>query len=116
MALPRVGEWIGPYRLDAELGGGGFAVVFKAWDSGLHRDVAIKVLRPEIARFDQERERFQQEGRRIARLDDHPNIVKVYFAGEQDGQTYLALKYIDGITLQDRLTRALPLPEVERIF
>ncbi len=90
------GAAIGPYVRVKLLGEGGFGQVWKAWDRTIGRWVAIKVMK---GSGDERRARFEREARLAATLD-HPNITRIYAVGEHDGQLYLALQYIDGMTLR----------------
>ena len=99
----------GPYQIVSALGAGGMGEVYKARDTRLDRTVAIKVLPASLAADPQFRERFDREARTISRLD-HPNICALYDVGEQDGTSYLVMQYLEGETLESRLTKgALPL-------
>ena len=89
---------IGRYEIRAELGAGGFSTVHRAYDPGLDREVALKVLHPHLARDRAIRERFVHEGRALARLK-HPNLVVAYEAGESDGAVYLAMELVEGQSL-----------------
>jgi len=98
------GTRIGPYEIVAPLGGGGMGEVFRAKDSKLGREVAIKVL-PEAFAEDAERlRRFEQEARTLAALS-HPNIVQVFEAGEHEGRPYLVMELLEGETLRDGLAK-----------
>jgi hypothetical protein len=89
----------GRYRIDAELGRGGMGIVYRAWDERLSRSVALKVAsRPAEAQY---RERLLREARAMASIS-HPRVVAVHDTGEHDGQLYVAMELIDGVTL-DRL-------------
>jgi eukaryotic-like serine/threonine-protein kinase len=97
------------YDVVREIGRGGMAVVFLAQDLRLPRRVALKVMLPELSYSSVMPQRFVGEARTAAMLD-HPNIVPVFHAGEQDGLRYFAMRYIDGCSLE-RLQRARgPLP------
>ncbi|MGD8867006.1 MAG: protein kinase [Gemmatimonadales bacterium] len=98
------------YEVERELASGGMGSVFVGRDRVLHRQVAIKVLQPEIA-TDRTLERFLSESRTLARLK-HPNIVPVFQAGEAEGISYYVMEYIEGETLADRLER-VPLSKAE---
>ncbi len=103
------GEAFGRYRLLEVLRSGGTGTVYKAHDTMMSREVAIKVLSPESAADPGHRERFQREVSIAARLND-PNIMPVYEAGEIDGRPYLVMPaVVDGITVQDLLRRDGPL-------
>ena len=96
-----IGRTIGGFRIVEELGRGGMAVVYKAWQDGLQRYVALKVL-PSSYQHDREFvARFQQEALASAKLN-HPNIVKIYDAAQVEGISYIAMEYIKGQSL-DRL-------------
>lgn len=102
------------YRLIAQLGSGGMAVVYKAMDLELGRQVAIKLLRAEYANDAAFLARFQQEARAAASLD-HPNIVSIYDVG-RDGQFYyIVMEYVEGQDLKSRLRASAPLPPDEAI-
>src|SRR5262245_24134643 len=93
------------FRLDRQIGRGGFARVFLATDLTLRRQVAIKILNPELLADTDEHdflERFRQEARAVAALE-HPNILGVYDYGESEGVIYLVMPYIEGGTLFTRL-------------
>src|SRR5512139_3208403 len=109
-------EKIGRYEVRAELGRGGMATVYRAYDPNFERDVAIKVL-PEVFLHDpQFRVRFEREAKMIALLE-HPAIVPVYDFGESESQPYIVMRYMSGGTLADRLPKgALPLDEAVRLF
>lgn len=104
-----VGHQIAGYRVESEIGHGGMAVVYKAWDLRLDRRVALKLLAPELARNDTFRRRFAHESR-VAAAIDHPHIVPVFEAGEADGVLYIAMMYVDGRDLRQLLDREGPLP------
>jgi len=103
-----IGRVIGKYRIEAFLGGGGQAKVYKAYHPALDAYVAIKILPPYFAAEEGFVERFKQEARVIARLR-HPNIVTVYDFGEEQGLIYIVMDYVEGGTLASRLGRPLPL-------
>jgi eukaryotic-like serine/threonine-protein kinase len=99
---------IGPYRVDRELGRGGMGIVFLAHDTRLDRPVALKALPEEFASDPERLARFEREARVLAQLH-HPNVASIYGLEEAGGRRYLALEYVDGETLADRLARG-PLP------
>jgi serine/threonine protein kinase len=104
-----IGKQLGSYVIQAEIGRGGMAVVYKAYQSTLERHVAIKVLPQQFA-FDREFvERFLREARAAARLN-HPHIVTIHDVGEADGTYYIVMEYLEGPSLADllRQQRALP--------
>jgi serine/threonine-protein kinase len=99
------------YELGVVIGGGGMATVRAAWDTRLHRHVAVKTLHAHLAADDAMRGRFEDEGRMSARLA-HPNVVQVYDSGEADGVPYLVMELVDGPTLAHRIA-AGPIPPEE---
>lgn len=111
--LTRVRQALAPtYAVERELASGGMGVVFLARDHALDRQVAIKVLRPELATA-LAAERFQLEARLLAKLR-HPHVVPVFVASEADGLSHYVMEYIEGGTLEDRLTSG-PLPAAEAL-
>jgi len=102
------GARLGRYRLDDLLGQGGMAEVWRATDERLNRVVAVKVILATHARDAHFRERFRKEAQLVASLD-HPNILPVYDYGDEDGQPYLVMPYLEGGTLRDRMAGA-PVP------
>jgi len=109
---------LGPqYVVEERLGSGGFAVVFLVLDQSLGRRLAVKVLSPDMALSRSGLERFHREAASIARLS-HPNIVPLHFAGQQGDLVYLAMQYVEGETLADRITREgrMPIHDVVRIL
>ena len=113
--LQRVIE--GKYRIERLLGKGGMGAVFLAHDLTLEREVAIKVLPPDIAQDEQVVRRFQQEAKTAAKLD-HPNIIPIYRVESDGGLNYFVMKYISGTSLEDLLEKKepLPVPEIQRIL
>ena len=95
----RIGTELAGYRLETQIGRGGMGVVYRAHDLALDRNVALKVLSPELAEDERFRERFLTESRLAASID-HPNIIPVYDAGEVAGQLYIAMRYVDGSDLK----------------
>lgn len=96
------------YALEEELGRGGMAVVYRARDRVLDREVAVKVLGPERKGDDSFVRRFEREARAVAALD-HPNVVSIHDTGTQEGTPYLVMGYVGGPTLADLLDREGPL-------
>jgi serine/threonine protein kinase len=92
----------GKYKILAELGRGGMGVVFKAKDTRLNRTVALKFLSTELTQNKDAKKRFIQEAQAAAALE-HPNICTVYEVDEADGQTFIAMSYIEGHSLKDKL-------------
>ena len=107
------GTKLGPYDITAPLGAGGMGEVYRARDTRLDRDVAIKVL-PDAVAHDKERVlRFEREAKLLATLS-HPNIAAIYGFEEENGQRFLALEYVEGETLASRLNQG-PLPVDEAL-
>ena len=109
MGEDRVGTELAGYRIDRVLGRGGMSVVFLAHDPRLKRNVALKLLSPELAEDEAFRVRFLRESRLAASLD-HPNVVPVYEAGEVDGLLYIAMRYVQGTDLRALLRTEGALP------
>jgi serine/threonine protein kinase len=110
----QVGQQLGPYRIQRRLGQGGMGIVFLALHDGDGRTVALKVLRDELAADDGFRQRLAHEARAAAEVD-HPNLAPVLEAGEADGRLYLAVRYVDGRSLAERLAAGGPLPVGELV-
>ncbi|GAB4150121.1 MAG: hypothetical protein Kow00107_00520 [Planctomycetota bacterium] len=113
----QIGRFFGPYRLQKLLGRGGMGTVFRAYEAELDRMVAVKVLDPALARDTQFVERFNREARFLASLS-HNNLIHVYSIGRtDDGYHYMAMEYLEGITLDARIRTggALSIGEAWRV-
>jgi serine/threonine protein kinase/tetratricopeptide (TPR) repeat protein len=97
-----IGKTILHYRILEKIGEGGMGVVYKAEDTKLKRTVALKFLAPELMRDQEAKERFVQEAQAAAALD-HPNICTVYEINESDGHTFIAMAYVEGQSLKDKI-------------
>ena len=98
------GAELGGYRVEQQIGQGGMGVVYRVTNVALGRIYALKVLAPELAEDEHFRQRFQRE-MRIAASIDHPNVVAIHYAGEQDGFLFLAMDYVHGEDLRDLILR-----------
>jgi len=109
------GTRLGPYEIIAPLGAGGMGEVYRARDTRLNRDVAVKVLPSHLSQYPDVRARFEREAKAISSLN-HPHICTVHDVGHEGGVDYLVMELLEGESLAERVTRgALPVGEVLRI-
>src|SRR6186713_2575939 len=100
MASLRPGTRVGPYEVLAAIGAGGMGQVFRAYDTALHREVALKILPPELADDDEYRARFSREARVLATLN-HSHIAQVYGLEESEAGPVIVMELVSGMTLRD---------------
>src|SRR5262250_2498104 len=107
------GTKLGPYQIQSPLGSGGMGEVYRAHDTRLERDVAIKVLPTNLSSDPSLRQRLEREAKAVSKLS-HPNICTLYDIGQQEGTNFLVMELIEGETLEQRLTKG-PLPSEQTI-
>src|SRR5947209_16939695 len=102
----------GRYRLEARIGQGGMSTVYRALDETLQRRVAVKLMNREVVSDSAQLERFRREARAVAQLN-HPHVVGLIDAGEDEGRPYIVFEYVEGETLNEHIRRVgrLPIPE-----
>ena len=109
------GTKLGPYEIQSELGAGGMGEVYRARDTRLDRQVAIKVLAGHLSSSPELKQRMEREARAISSLN-HPHICQLYDIGSQDGTDYLVMEFLEGETVGERLRKgALPLNEALKV-
>ncbi len=106
--MPRIPEKIGKYIIKRLLGRGGMGQVYQAYDPIIGRDVALKVMNPELAEDHTLKERFVREAQSAGRLR-HPNIVTIYDLGEENGVPYIAMEYLEGVDLDEVIRKKVDL-------
>ena len=102
MSVLVAGTRIGPYEIVSRIGAGGMSEVYRAFDPRIHRDVAIKVLPPALAKFADRLHRFEQEARAVGALN-HPNLLTIFDTGKSDGRPYIVTELLEGHTLRSML-------------
>jgi WD40 repeat protein len=113
----RAGDLVGGYRIESVAGRGGMGIVYRATDPELGRLVALKLISPERATDQRFRELFVRESLNASALE-HPNVIPIYRAGEDEGRLYIAMRFVDGVSLHDLIVEhgALPAGRAARIL
>jgi hypothetical protein len=104
-----IGSVFAGHRIDAVAGRGGMGVVYVATHLALNRRVALKLITPDLAADEGFRERFKQESMTAASID-HPNVIPIYHAGEEDGKLYITMRYVEGTDLRQMITERGKIP------
>ena len=97
------------------VGRGGFGVVYRAWDTEMERDIALKLLNPELAVDEDWRKRFRQEATAASKLN-HPNITIVFDRGDYQSQPFIVMEFVEGEPLSKIIEHQIPLSDPERLF
>jgi hypothetical protein len=107
MAAPVIGKRLGHYEIQAKIGAGGMGEVYRALDTKLDREVALKILPPQMAQDADRRQRFEREAKAVAALR-HPHIVTIHSVEEAEGCTFLTMELLEGQTLARLPARQVP--------
>src|SRR3954465_14756813 len=99
-----IGQVFAGHRIEAVAGRGGMGVVYVATHLALNRRVALKLIAPELSADESFRERFQQESVTAGSID-HPNVIPIYHAGEEDGKLYITMRYVEGTDLREQIAQ-----------
>ncbi len=102
-------NYIGPFRVEREIGRGGMGIVYLAEEEALGRRVAVKIMQPHVAAVPANRDRFLREGRAMAAIDNSKYLVPIYQIGQHDGAPYIVMPFLNGESLEERLKSDLRL-------